>query len=213
MSYGQNLPWGMQAVRSLTSASYNSQGNQYIISPNATNSIFRGDLVRIDADGYVTSIYDVGGGFTTTASVGVFNGCSYVTPTANNPIDPASPGRPFWPVGTVLAPNTQATAFVLDDPNIIYNIQTNSANGLTQTNIGQVAAVSFQTANNLVIGNTNTGVSLMSLDQATAAVGNPTLNLKILRLIPNPDGSTNIGYNNAEVIIQNHFYCSRPGGV
>jgi len=202
MSYGQNLPFGMQAVRSLTSASYNSQGNPYYINKESVSSIFRGDLVAIDNNGLITSLKDVAG-FQTAASIGVFNGCSYIVPTGNNPISPAYTGASYWPKNTVVVPNSIPVAFVLDDPNIVYTIQTNSAVGATQALVGRTRSVGFNAD-----GNTTTGVSTMFLDQDTGAL--QTSNLKILSVLPSPDGSTTTSYNVLEVIIQNHRYLSRP---
>lgn len=217
MSYGQNLPWGLQATKSLGASTWNGQTNPYFIAPGTTvgapvNSIFRGDPVVLNTQGYVVSLYDVGAGFTTTPILGVFDGCSYITPTATNPIDPASPGRPFWPVGTQTLNNIPATAFIIDDPNTIFNVQTNGNPGLGQTNVGQTAPVAWNVSGGLVQGNTSTGISNVSLDQSAAGTG-ATLNLKIIRLVQRGDNIPDAPYNNAEVIIQNHFYCSRPAGV
>ena len=54
--------------------------------------------------------------------------------------------------------------------------------------------------------------SLVSLDQANVGTS-ATLNLKILRLVARADNALGLGYNNVEVLIQNHFFCSRPAGV
>lgn len=218
MSYGQNLPWGLQATKTLGSATWNGQTNPYFILPGTqvgspVNSIFRGDPVVLNAEGYIVSLYDVGLiPYPNTPILGVFDGCSYVTPTSVNPIDPASPGRPFWPAGTQTLNNQLVTAFIIDDPNTVYNIQTNSSVGLTQTNIGQTAPVAWTLTGGLVDGNTNTGISKVSIDQANAGTSS-TLNLKILRLVQRGDNTSGLPYNNAEVIIQNHFYASRPAGV
>lgn len=214
MSYGQNLPWGLQATKSLGASTWNGQVSPYFIDPSSTTqSIFRGDPVYIKANGYIASLYEAGSpAFQTTSTVGVFDGCSYVTPTSANPIDPASPGRLYWPAGTQTLNNTPVTAFVIDDPNTIFNVQTNATPGLTQSNIGNTAPVAFNISGGLVQGNTNTGISGLSLDQANAGTG-ATLNLKILRLVARTGNTAGLGYNNAEVLIQNHFYCSRPAGI
>jgi len=214
MSYGQNLAWGLQATKTLTGAPWNGQVNPYFIDPTpgqTTQSIFRGDPVVMTATGYITSLYQAGAP-TTTPILGVFDGCEYITPTSTNPIDPASPGRPYWPAGTITLNNVPATAFVIDDPNVIFNVQTSQAPGLTQGNMGNTAPVAFNVTAGLVNGNTNTGISLVTIDQANLGTA-ADLNLKIIRLVPYIGNVSGLQYNNAEVIIQNHFFCSRPAGV
>ncbi len=218
MSYGQNAPWGLQATKSLNASTWNGQTNPYLIKTDTAgtgqpaNSIFRGDPVIFNADGYIVSLFDLTSPTLRTAAIlGVFDGCSYVTTTATNPIDPASPGRAYFPVGTVTLNNIPATAFVVDDPNTIFNVQTNATPGLGQTNMGNTAPVAFNPGAGLN-GNTNTGISTVTLDQS--AIGTAAnLNLKLIRLVAITGNVADLGYNNAEVIIQNHFYCSRPVGV
>lgn len=224
MSYGQNMPWGLQATKTLTSATYSGQSSPYLIASGYANNIFKGDPVIITNAGYIQSLYDwaaagAGGGgganaYGTAGTLGVFVGCSFITTTALNPIDPASPGRSYWPANTATLNAVPATAFVIDDPNVIYNIQTNATPGLTQAMMGLNAATAWDATAGVVNGNTNTGTSLVSIDQATRAV-TATLNLKLLRVVAISGNFAStvglpIGYNNAEVIIQNHVFCSRP---
>lgn len=215
MSYGQNLAWGLQATKSLNASTWNGQVNPYFINAESgvtATSIYRGDPVVMETNGYIVSLYE-GGTLSTTPILGVFDGCSYVQPTSANPIDPASPGRLFWPAGTLTLNNIPPVAFVIDDPNTIFNIQTNSSDGLTQANMGNtfnVAQGTVGVGNGL--GNTSTGISGMMLDQASAGTS-ASANLKAIRLVARTGNNAGVAYNNAEVIIQNHFYCSRPAGI
>ncbi len=215
MSYGTNAAWGLQATKSLGASTWNGQVNPYFIDTNdgvTETSIFRGDPVVMNANGYIQSLYE-DNVLSTTPILGVFDGCSYIQPTGNNPIDPASPGRSYWPAGTRTLGDVPATAFVIDDPNTIFNVQTNSSDGLTQSDMGRTFNVAQGTAGvGNGLGNTNTGISGMMLDQGSSST-NATLNLKTIRLVARVNNAAGVAYNNAEVIIQNHFYCSRPAGV
>jgi hypothetical protein len=146
MAYGVNTPNGIIPVRSLTSGPYNGQVNTYLIKSGYTNNIYRGDIVVVagpgDADGdytgYIISLADALNGTPEqqryTPLLGVFNGCSYRQPFAQNPIDPASPGRPMWPAGQVKLNNVPAVAFVADDPILVFQAQmSNSAMTLALT--------------------------------------------------------------------------------
>lgn len=210
MSYGSNQPWGLQATRTITGATWNGAVNTYLIPSGYAQNIFRGDLVAITNTGYIVNLADVAG-FGDKAAVGVFNGCSYVTPTSVNPIDPASPGRPFWPSGTNTLNAVPAVAYVIDDPMVVYNVQTNNAAGLAQSNMLQNFSVAYTLSGGQVQGNVQTGVSVVTLDQGTAAA-NAALNLITLRLVPYPNNLAGIPYNNAEVLISNHQYCQRAAG-
>ena len=98
MSYGQNQPWGLVAVKTTTGAPWNGQTSPYLIKSGYVNNIFKGDLVYLADDGYIHNLSDLQvANYPTAQAIGVFNGCSFVTSTATNPIDPASPGRPYWP--------------------------------------------------------------------------------------------------------------------
>lgn len=234
MSYGQNLPNGLQATKTITGAPFTGQVNTYLIKSGYGNNIFRNDPVVIgggaggsDAtqQGYVISLYDYnasvahtsGTNFRLGASLGVFDGCSFTTPTSVNPIDPASPGRSFWPAGTVTLGTMPAIANIIDDPNVVFNIQTNGVTGIQQANMGCTAPVVFTLTTGIVQGNTNTGESTVALDQSNLVTNGASTNynLKLLRFVADPrnipaTATVNSPYNNVEVIINNHFYASRP---
>jgi hypothetical protein len=215
MSYGQNAPCGLQAIKSLISATYNGQTSPYLIASGYTNNIFKGDLVVLNANGYITNIYDVGSTtYQTTPALGVFNGCSYINQAGQNPIDPASPGRMYWPANTATLNGVPAVADIIDDPNVIFNVQSNgsSSTGITQAMIGATAPVAITVSGGIVQGNTTTGQSLVTLNQGTVGTGNNN-NLKILRLTGVTGNLDGLQYNNAEVLIQYHFFAIRPVGI
>ena len=214
MSYGQNLPWGLQATKTLTGATWDGAVNPYLIAPGYAQNIFRGDLVAILPSGYIINLSDanVGGtAFTDCPALGVFNGCSYVTPTSANPIDPASPGRPYWPSGTITSGNVPAVAFVIDDPSVVFNVQTNGPGGIPQNGIFANYAVAYNLVGGQVQGNFQTGVSEMVLDQGTASAS-VTRNLFARGFVPYTGNVASTPYNNVEVIIQNHQFATRPAG-
>jgi hypothetical protein len=229
MSYGQNLPWGLRPTRSLGAATWNSQTSPYLIRSGYNNNIFKGDPVCVagPADGtagqdtgYIISLYDVNGNnFVSTATIGVFDGCSYITPTATNPIDPASPGRQYWPKGTVTLNNVPAVANIVDDPNTIFNVQTTNDAGASQEHVGAGWDFFINQTGGAVIGNTNTGQSSVSVTNPTRPntdAAGQNLNVIAVAIVPTPPNPT-VGsgaaasnqFNNIEVLIQNHQYIRR----
>lgn len=216
MSYGQNQPWGLMAVKTTTGAPWNGQTSQYLIQSGYTFNIFKGDLVYLDTTGYIHALADLSG-FPLLQSIGVFNGCSFATSTATNPIDPASPGRPYWPARTVTLNAVPATCDIIDDPSVIFNIQS-GVTGVPFNGQGDTASVVWGTGSTPgtspgAVGNTNTGASSMMIDATTIGDHNAARNLRILRFVPVSGNTSDIPYNNVEVLIQNHSFASRPAGL
>lgn len=242
MSYGQNMPWGLQATKHLNGMPWNGQIAPYYIQSGYASSIFRGDPVIMTASGAIQSLWDwaaagAGGGggnvgYGTHAILGVFAGCSYVQPTSVNPIDPASPGRSYWPGGTQTLNGVPAIAFVIDDPDVIYNMQSNGTPGMGAAQIGSNYSVAFTQPPPVpplptpqAGGNTQTGVSTVVLDQGSVSIL-AQLNVRAIRWVETPGNvpvppvasilpagiaaGTAPNYNNVEVLISNHAYRSMP---
>jgi hypothetical protein len=224
-----SAPTGLQAVKTITGAPWNGQTNPYYIQSGYANNIFKGDLVTLDTNGFIINMRDIAPNDGSTANtagagpIGVFNGCSFVTNTATNPIDPASPGRPYWPAGTVTLNGVPAIANIIDDPNVVFTIQTYAA-GYQWSAINGTALVSWPlSGGNIVLGNFLTGQSQMVAAAPGILITSP---LRILRFVPQ-DGNVPtppsinpaiaqglaIPYNTVEVLIQNHAYLSRPVGI
>lgn len=228
MSYGQNQPWGLKAIKTTNGSTWNGQTSQYFIQSGYPNNIFKGDLVYLSG-GYIRNLSDLGvGSYPTAQAIGVFNGCSFTTPTSINPIDPASPGRQFWPAGTVTPGGVPATCDIIDDLSVIFNIQVaggptippalTPSGSIVIANLGLTASVAYSyfpgppLSTTSPTGNFQTGISSMVLN--TLSLGNGSnLNLRILRLVPDVNNAFGLNFNNVEVIIQNHSFASRPAGL
>lgn len=142
MAYGVNAPFGLRPISSITGGSWTEKVNEYYIytDPNGTNSynvsIFTGDpVVFTPTAANITGNPNVGGfitrylpaftdgtpsTFSALPLLGVFVGCEYtsVVNGTNSLIKSA-----FWPAGTAVVPGTLIKAFVIDDPNVVYDIQ------------------------------------------------------------------------------------------
>lgn len=124
------------------------------------------------ASGFATNIFKGTGVLLTTAGVlnpttannvdflGVFAGVEY-TPSGGRPVV-----SPFWPASTVLEAGAPMTAYVWDDPTIVYEVQADGA--IAQTAIGDqvnTAAGEFTT------GSTQTGLSSSRVAATPVGVG------------------------------------------
>lgn len=237
MSYGQNKPWGLQAIETQSNSSWNGQMATYLIESGYGQNIFKGDLVYIDANGYLRNLFDLINvlpitgqtipGYADSPAIGVFNGCQYTVPTAVSPVDPASPGRPFWPANTLTLGNAPAVADVIIDPTVLYNAQVTGNVGATENSCGKYAYVTYQTTtptSGIVAGNTNTGQSYVSINMEsatrttgvvdTAPVINPItpstyaflFNCYIDSLSTDSRNVSGQLYNNVQVLINNHYF-------
>ncbi len=207
MAYGQNLSSGLQSFNSSASAPWNAQLETLPIPSGYAQNIFIGDPVCL-LNGNLVTLADPALGASATAQIiGVFAGWSAQIPTALNPIDPASPGKTYWPAGTVTNNGQSAQGFYLQDPNNYYNLQAD-VGGVNASQVGKTAAISFVPANP---GNTTTGVSTCVLNSGSIGTA-ATANVRIMGFITYQGNIPGIPYNNVRVLIQNHSLLQRAIG-
>jgi|TARA_R100000093_G_scaffold382_1_gene1084 hypothetical protein len=176
-----DAPNGAKPVRHLTGGVIRAREWKIIGDGNASSNIFTGDFVKLQSSGYITV---AGAG---DRLLGVFAGCKYT----------ASDGTPkfakYWPASTTTLGSADVTAYVYDDPNIVFAIQGDGTDAFTQ--VGNLA--------NIVVtaGSTTTGQSKMELD--TDNIGTGTANLRILGITDDPKNSWGAN-TEQEVLIHEH---------
>ena len=146
----KDAPFGFRPAKMLGGAPFNNGQTSYGIASGYNTNIFTGDAVELHTDGTVTV-----GAAGATNLIGVFNGCFYTDST----------GKPtyskYWPADTVAS---DAVAFVIDDPNVVFEAQEDS------TNIGASWPANRGSNADLVsthAGSTKTGRSGMELDSSS----------------------------------------------
>ena len=188
----KNAPFGLRPVGILGSGD-NTQGTtEYKIASGASGNIFSGDLVKMASTG--TILVAAAG----DQALGVFRGCKY-TDSNGDVIYSA-----YWPNGTV---TSDAVAFVVDDPNALFEVQSAATGSVVQTVVGNNADIVYST------GSTQTGVSAVKISGTTAAT---SAQLRIVGFTGDPDNnalgtgtlSTNV---NMIVKINEHFYAQTTG--
>ena len=159
-------PYGARPIGTLSaSGSFTGKTRNLPIITTYGTAIFNGDFVKIAADGTVAK----DSGTTALTAVGIFMGCSYTDPTSGQ--------KTFsdqWPASNAA---TDAMAYVIDDPNVVFQMQADEA--VNTTDRGLNASV-VQTA-----GSTAIGKSKNALDGSTPATTN-TLPLRILDFVDGP---------------------------
>ena len=155
-------PYGLKPVKRADGMAYAGATSQYLIDPagEATN-LFNGQVVHIGADGYIALSTATGADGTTnalptgtalTGSLGVFVGCEYENSEGQTTFSQ------YYPSGSI-----NAKAFVVDDPNVLFQVQADGA--MDQSDIG--ANTFFAAAQSTSTGNTATGNSTSAVDATT----------------------------------------------
>ena len=154
-------PYGLKPVKRADGMPYAGATSQYLIDPagEGTN-LFYGQAVIIGADGYIALATGTGADLTTNSisgttgvgTIGVFVGCEYVNSSGQ------TVQAQYYPSGT--ANGGDIKAYVVDDPNVLFQAQLDGAGA--QTIIG--ANTFFAAAQSTSTGDTATGNSTSALD-------------------------------------------------
>lgn len=229
MSNGINAPYGLQIVQSQIGNGGTQKLGQYFIYADATGqntwntNIFQGDMVKYYPartaatwDPLLGTIVpaltpQAGAAANTTVGVpvGIFIGCQFTDALTGYQVN-----SDYWPASRQVKAGTKITAWVNDDPEVVFKVQistsTNNTPVAAQNNIApsifqyifsgqnaklQVGGTNFTApiaavpTNNPATGNTTTGQSAYYLDGssitlANAGSGNPTFEIKIIGLVP-----------------------------
>lgn len=188
-------PYGLRPLNLLGGQSYAGSTRLYAIPASyAVNIQFgdpviitntgstRGTVARFNATTTATTVTSTGGGF---GFVGVFLGCTFTDPVY---------GRVFRQNYGAGNTATDIQAYVVDDPDALFQIQAD--NTLGQTALGCNAAL-IQTVAGSAGVNINSGVALQASSVATAA----TLPVRIVDFVTIGDAFTDV-----IVRINTHFH-------
>lgn len=219
MAYGVNAPFGLKPFSSISGGAWTEKTNEYYIYASADGqttygtSIFTGDPVIYNptvgtqiVGAPTIAAYPIDNATVVneiTPVLGVFAGCEYLSSVTGVLVKSA-----FWPANAQVASGSRIKAYVIDDPDVVYDIQVSTAtNSLNDarftsggTNVPSVLAYFTQNyafglaaggANigNPTGGNTITGQSAVYLNIVGTTATNrvaATLPLKVLGFTPNP---------------------------
>lgn len=160
-------PYGLRPVKRADGMPYAGATSQYLIDPagEATN-LFYGQVVYIGADGYIALVTGTGadgttnsfpGSGTLTGALGVFVGCEYVNAQGQLIFSQ------YYPSGYAAPSGTEIKAYVVDDPNVLFQGQLDGV--ADQSDIG--ANTFFAAAQSTSTGSTRTGNSTSALESTT----------------------------------------------
>jgi hypothetical protein len=159
-------PYGARPIGTLSaSGSFTGMTRHLPIITTYATLISNGDFVTLAANGTITK----NAGTTSLGCVGIFLGCSYTDPTTSQ-----KTFSNYWPASNAA---TDAMAYVLDDPFVVFQMQADEA--LNTTDRGLNASVV------VTAGTTTLGKSKSALDGSTPATTN-TLPLRIISFVDGP---------------------------
>lgn len=196
MTYGTNAPQGFQPVRKLDGSAWTGAANGYPIASAYATAIYTGDPVTLLSDG------TIGIGVAGAAILGIFQGVEYNDAQGNRQ------NSPYWPAAAVTQGSVPATAFVIDDPNVVYTIQETNGSGAAGTPLA-LADVNLNINFVVAAGVAATGQSGTSINNTTEQTTG-TLNCKILGLDPTP-GNVVGSFANWLVAINNQVFKGGTG--
>tara|TARA_R100000329_G_scaffold4990_2_gene6577 strand:+ start:2260 stop:2844 length:585 start_codon:yes stop_codon:yes gene_type:complete len=186
--------FGMKPVKMIGGSPYTGGVSRYRIAANYDTAIFQGDMVAQVTGGGVEVHADGG----TVPIVGVFNGCQYTDPTTGE-----QKYSNYYPASTNAS---DIIAFVIDDPNVVFEIQCNAAFPIADL-LGNFDIVYTSS------GSTKTGISGAELNVSDGAT-TATLSLKAIDITEDPDNDdVSSDATNVYVVIQNHIFGQKSAGL
>lgn len=184
-----DTPFGFKPVKHLNGNPWNGKTNVYYIPSTDGTAVFKGDAVKSAGSADTTGKYPTVTQATAGAAVrGVVVGFGDNPYTMTHP---DTPNRDYRPASTAMY------AFVVDDPQVIFEVQEDSdANSITAAMVGL--------STNFVVGtgSTVTGKSAMELDSSDTATDTAG-NCRILRLVDREDNELG-NYAKWEVLFGEH---------
>jgi len=185
-------PYGAKPMGTLSaSGSFTGKVQHIKIASGYDTLISWGDFVKLVAAGTI----EKDAGTTTATPVGVFMGCSYTDPTTSQPT--------YAQMWTADVAASDAMAYVLTDPNVLFQMQGDGA--ITQAMLGSNFAIV------VTAGSTTIGRSKSAVDQSTSNTTN-TLPLRIVDYVDGPDSAVGDAYT--DVIMKfnvGHQYVNTTG--
>ena len=190
----QDAAFGMRPLKMIGGAPFHGGQSRYRIAANYGTAIFQGDMVAQVTGGGIEVHADGG----TVPIVGVFNGCRFTDPTTGK-----ETFSNFYPASTNAS---DIEAFVIDDPNVVYEVQADAAFPVADL-FGNFDIVYTSS------GSTVTGISGAELDVTTGAT-NTNLPIKAIDISQDPENS-DVGSDatNVLVVIQNHIFGVKGAGL
>ena len=194
-----DTPFGFRPIKHRNGAPYNGAANPYYVKSTSNNAVFIGDPVTWNGTSNTAAVTVPGGG---TFAIGTLPEVLRTAAGATNKITGVIVG--FYASPTALENQyrvdaTERVALVCDDPDVIFEIQADSATDIGATAVG---------ANTVFVGaagtgSTTSGLSGVELDGSE--IGTEAQDqIIIMRAVNREDNDATLTHSKWEVMISNH---------
>jgi len=152
-------PYGLKAINHLGGTPYAGSTRMYPIASAYGFNLYNGSIVSLVGAGTIVFTAAVGTAAAPfqAGTVGVFVGCTYTDPNSGN-----ITFSQYWPASTVA---TDALAYVIDDPAVIFQVQADAT--VAATALGSCCSIIAQTG---ATGSTTNGNSTTAVNAGTISV-------------------------------------------
>jgi len=193
----QDAAFGLRPLKTLGQADDSTGMSSHKILPGDASVLYQGSMAIGKNDGYV----DISAAASTT-NVGAFWGTFYIDPTTLKPTF-----KNYYPGGVTPPSSGAVEAFVYDNPQQLFEIQSDNTAASAQTDVFMCADLSSPTG-----GSTTNGVSSMELADATLSATAAVL--KIIGVSRDPANSDLTAANvNWRVMIDQHLFGHNYDGI
>ena len=193
----QDAAFGLRPLKTLGQADDSTGMSSHKIEPGDASVLYQGSMAIGANTGYV----DISAAASTT-NVGAFWGTFYIDPTTLKPTF-----KNYYPGGITPPSSGAVEAFVYDNPQQMFEIQSDNTAASDQTDVFMCADLSSPTG-----GSTTNGVSSMELADATLSATAAVL--KIIGVSRDPANSDLTAANvNWRVMIDQHLFGHNYDGI
>ena len=193
----QDAAFGLRPLKTLGQADDSTGMSSHKIEPGDASVLYQGSMAIGVAAGYV----DISAAASTT-NLGAFWGTFYIDPTTLKPTF-----KNYYPGGITPPSSGAVEAFVYDNPQQMFEIQSDNTAASAQTDVFMCADLSTPAG-----GSTTNGVSSMELADATLSATAAVL--KIIGVSRDPANSDLTAANvNWRVMIDQHLFGHNYDGI
>ena len=193
----QDAAFGLRPLKTLGQADDSTGMSSHKIEPGDASVLYQGSMAIGANTGYV----DISAAASTT-NVGAFWGTFYIDPTTLKPTF-----KNYYPGGVTPPSSGAVEAFVYDNPQQLFEVQSDNTAASAQTDVFMCADLSSPTG-----GSTTNGVSSMELADATLSATAAVL--KIIGVSRDPANSDLTAANvNWRVMIDQHLFGHNYDGI